>query len=276
MSIYWTASEEIMLPCIQDKYLKIDLLSGDHSFGHLISGEVKVIIADQTYILKPGDTWFCPRNQLATFIKYSKDGKPYKSITISLREERLKAYYTRHEPVLTPCQGHSIRSYETHPLLESFFGSLLPYFELEEGIPPAIVSVKLEEAITILRTLDATIDRCLANFSLPGKIDLVDFMEKNFMFNMPLLKFAYFTGRSLTTFKTDFKKAFAVSPQRWLTQKRLELAHYQLSEKNRKPADIYLEAGFENLSHFSFAFKKHFGYSPTEVPRGAGELIIKN
>jgi AraC-like DNA-binding protein len=265
MSIYWTSPQEIMLPCILDKYYKHELLSGDHTFGRLISGEVKVIIADQTHTLKPGDTWFCPRNQLATFIKYSKDGQPYKSVMISLRTARLKDYYSRHEPVQKDHQNHGIRQYEDHPLFESFFGSLLPYFGMEEGVPPAIVSVKIEEAITILRTLDSSIDRFLSNFSEPGKIDLADFMEKNFMFNMPLQQFAYFTGRSLTTFKTDFKKAFQCSPQRWLTQKRLELAHYQLREKHRKPADIYLEAGFENLSHFSFAFKKHFGYSPTEL-----------
>ncbi|SEW53733.1 helix-turn-helix domain-containing protein [Chitinophaga arvensicola] len=265
MSVYWNAPQEIMLPCEQDKYFERELISGDHTFGRLISGEVKIIVADQTYLLKPGDTWFCPRNQLATFIKYSKDGKPYKSVTIYLRTERLKAYYTRYPFEMTPDQHHGIRRYENHPLLESFFGSLLPYFEMEEGIPPAIVSVKIEEAITVLRTLDHRIDRFLANFSEPGKIDLADFMEKNFMFNMPLQKFAYFTGRSLTTFKTDFKKAFDVSPQRWLTQKRLELAHYHLSERHHRPADVYLEAGFENLSHFSFAFKKHFGYSPTEA-----------
>lgn len=265
MSEYWTAPQEIMLPCIQDKYFKIELLSGDHTFGRLISGEVKVIVADQTHILKPGDTWFCPRNQLATFIKYAKDGQPYKSVTISLRAERLKDYYTRHEVSPKPRQHCGIKYHENHPLLESFFNSLLPYFEMEEGIPPEIVAVKMEEAITVLRILDPSVDRCLANFSEPGKIDLADFMEKNFMFNMPLQKFAYFTGRSLTTFKTDFKKAFSLSPQRWLTLKRLELAHYQLSERNQKPADIYLEAGFENLSHFSFAFKKHFGYTPTEV-----------
>lgn len=265
MAKYWSSPQEIKLPCIQDKYFKYELLFGDHSFGRLISGEMKVIVADQTYTLKPGDTWFCPRNQLATFITYSKDGNPYKSLTISLREERLKAYYTRHEPTLAPNQKYGIRHFENHPLLESFFNSLLPYFELEENVPVAIVSVKIEEAITILRTLNPDIDRCLANFSEPGKIDLVDFMEKNYMFNMSLQKFAYLTGRSLTTFKTDFKKTFHASPQRWLTQKRLELAYYQLSEKKRKPADVYLETGFENLSHFSFAFKKHFGYPPTEV-----------
>lgn len=86
------------------------------------------------------------------------------------------------------------------------------------------------------------------------------------MFNLTLEKFGYLTGRSLTTFKRDFKKAFNSSPQKWIIQKRLELAHYQLSEKGRKPKDLYLEIGFENLSHFSFAFKKHFGYAPTELP----------
>ena len=72
-------------------------------------------------------------------------------------------------------------------------------------------------------------------------------------------------GIDLTTFKRDFHKAFHTTPQRWLTQKRLELAHYQLSKKNRKPVEVYLETGFENLSHFSFAFKRHFGYTPTAL-----------
>jgi AraC-like DNA-binding protein len=90
-------------------------------------------------------------------------------------------------------------------------------------------------------------------------------MERNFMFNMPLEKFGYLTGRSITTFKRDFKKAFNTSPQRWLTQKRLELAHYQFVEKNKKPIDVCYEVGFENLSHFSYAFKKQFGYTPTAL-----------
>ncbi|MNY56378.1 Virulence regulon transcriptional activator VirF [compost metagenome] len=81
---------------------------------------------------------------------------------------------------------------------------------------------------------------------------------------MPIEKFGYLTGRSLTTFKRDFAKAFNTTPQKWLTQKRLELARYQLIEKNRKPIEVFYEVGFENLSHFSFAFKKQFGKNPTE------------
>ena len=36
-------------------------------------------------------------------------------------------------------------------------------------------------------------------------------------------------------------------------------------KKNKKPSEIYLELGFEALPHFSFAFKKRFGYAPTEL-----------
>jgi AraC-like DNA-binding protein len=82
---------------------------------------------------------------------------------------------------------------------------------------------------------------------------------------MPIEKFGYLTGRSLSTFKRDFKKAFNTTPQKWLTEKRLRLAHYQLTEKRRKPIDVFYEVGFENLSHFSYAFKKQYGISPTEL-----------
>jgi AraC-like DNA-binding protein len=132
-------------------------------------------------------------------------------------------------------------------------------------LPEEIASLKITEAISILRTIDSEIDHVLANFEEPGKIDIVDYMEKNFMFNLPLEKFGYLTGRSLTTFKRDFQKSFNTSPQKWLTQKRLELAHYQFVQKKMKPIDVCYEVGFENLSHFSFAFKKHFGYAPTEL-----------
>jgi hypothetical protein len=56
-----------------------------------------------------------------------------------------------------------------------------------------------------------TKDDVLANFDEPGKMELVSYMEKNFLFNMPIEKFGYLTGRSLTTFKRDFKKAFDIN-----------------------------------------------------------------
>jgi AraC-like DNA-binding protein len=36
-----------------------------------------------------------------------------------------------------------------------------------------------------------------------------------------------------------------------------------IKEKGEKPSDVYLEVGFEDLSHFSCAFKKEFGTAPS-------------
>ena len=123
-----------------------------------------------------------------------------------------------------------------------------------EDLPEAIASLKITEAISILRAIDGGIDSVLANIEEPGKIDMVNYMERNFRFNLPLKKRSFLTGRSLTTFKQDFGKAFNTTPQKWLTRKRLELAQYQFVEKNKKPIDVYYEVGFENFLHFSYAF----------------------
>ena len=259
-------SPEIKLSRFEEKYFSSEIFLDHHVLVWFLSGEAKIVLADSSHIFVSGDIILFPRNQLATFINYPKDGWAFKSVVLNLTVNRLKDFYVKHDTKpLTKKYRSQIITFKKHPLLKSFQVSLMPYFEMQDVLPENIASIKVEEAINIIRTVEPGIDNLLANFEEPGKINLTDFMEKNYMFNMTLDKFARLTGRSLSTFKRDFNKAFKTTPQKWLTQKRLELAHYQLSEKKRKTVDVYFEAGFENLSHFSYAFKKHFGYSPTEV-----------
>jgi AraC-like DNA-binding protein len=261
----WNPSAEMVLSCLSEKYLKNEVMLNDHCFVRIISGEVKVVLSDTSQIFGPGDTILFPRRQLSTIIQYPKDNKAYKCVLIIFKKGRLRDYYSHNPAHISTKRSPAVKSYEKHPLIESYFSSLLSYFELQDELPEKLLALKIEEALTIIRTIDDSVDTFLADFSEPGKMDLVDFMEQNYMFNMPLAKFSYLTGRSVTTFKRDFTKIYCISPQRWLTNKRLNLAHYLLSQKKRKPVDIYHEVGFENLSHFSYAFKKHFGYAPRKL-----------
>jgi AraC-like DNA-binding protein len=257
-------TEDIKLSCYQDKFSKSDILFEHHMLIWFISGETKIVCTEGIYMFKKGDIFLIPRNQLATIINYPTNGLPHKTVVMHLTTKWLRNFYAKLNARPAKKDAQTIKHYTNHLLLESCLSSLIPYFEMTD-LPKDIANLKITEAVTILRSIDISIDNILANFEEPGKIGLADYMEKNFMFNMPLEKFGYLTGRSLTTFKRDFKKVFATTPQRWLTKKRLDLAHYQFVEKKRKPIEVCYEVGFENLSHFSFAFKKQFGYTPTEL-----------
>jgi len=256
---------DIKLSSFEDKFFKDEILFEHHMLVWFISGETKVIQADATYLFKAGDIFLIPRNQLATIINYPSNGFPHKTVVMHLTTDRLKSFYADLHIKTKGAPLQKTHHFRKHPLLESCLASLIPYFDVPGTFPGHIAAMKIKEAISILRTIEPEIDDVLANFEEPGKIDLAAFMEKNFMFNMSIEKFGYLTGRSLTTFNRDFKKTFHTTPQKWLTKKRLELAFYHLKEKQHRPVDVYLEVGFENLSHFSHAFKKQFGYAPTAV-----------
>ncbi|OCX53386.1 AraC family transcriptional regulator [Mucilaginibacter sp. PPCGB 2223] len=258
-------TKDIKLSCYEDKLFKSDLMFEDHMLVWFISGETKIVQADATFYFKTGDIFLIPRNELATIINYPQNGLPHKTVVMHLSTERLKKFYEKIGVSKNMQPKQKIYSFSNHPLLESCLASLIPYFNVEGEFPESLAALKIEEAISILRVIDPGVDSILANFDVPGKIDLVNFMHRNFMFNMSLEKLGYLTGRSLSTFNRDFKKLFNETPQKWLTDKRLELAYYHLTEKKKKPTEVYLEVGFEDLSHFSFVFKKKYGRSPNQL-----------
>lgn len=256
---------DIKLSLYQGKIFKTDVVFEHHMLVWLIAGESKIVLRDRSQVFGRGDAFFIPRNQLATVLIYAAGDTAHQAVAMHLTPKILHDYYLRH-PASGPLSAKSeVRLFRKHPLLQSCLASLVPYFDLQDALPETIASLKIEEAISILRSIDPGIDGLLANFDEPGKINLADFMEQHYMFNLPMERFGYLTGRSIATFRRDFKKAFRTTPQKWLTERRLELAHQQIAGGQRKPADVYFEVGFENLSHFSHAFKKQFGYTPTQL-----------
>ena len=128
-----------------------------------------------------------------------------------------------------------------------------------------LYKMKQEEAVLLLLKTYPDLVNVLFDFSDPGKIDIEAFMQQNYHFNVDINRFAYLTGRSLSAFKRDFERVFSLSPGRWLLQRRLKEAYHLLKEKKMQVSDVYIDLGFEDLSHFSFAFKKKYGVAPSQV-----------
>ena len=140
-----------------------------------------------------------------------------------------------------------------------------PYYNGTEQIDQTFADVKREELLLVLLKHNPQLADVFFNFGIPQKINLEEFMNRNFRFNISLERFAFLTGRSLSSFKRDFQKTFGTNPGNWLKKKRLDEAYFQISKHRTKSSKVYLEVGFEDLSHFSYAFKKQFGKTPTEV-----------
>ena len=256
----------IFVSCKKEKHYSRELILDQHALVHVFEGTLELFYADQVHRFGRGTTLLIPRNQLGRMAKLPENGEPFRSISILFPEPLLRKFYASRpeNPTQGKWKGHL--ALEQHPLLLSLFTSLIPYFDMRDELQQDLANIKIAECLTVLDACNPNVQRLLSSFHEPGKVDLAAFMEQNFLYNLSLEKFGYLTGRSLTTFKKDFRKVFKTTPGRWLTRKRLEFAHYQITVKKRKPADIFVEAGFENLSHFSFAFKKQFGYSPAAAP----------
>ncbi|MNY09696.1 HTH-type transcriptional activator RhaS [compost metagenome] len=149
--------------------------------------------------------------------------------------------------------------------ITSLFGSLIPYFDDNVQPTEGVANLKLQEGIYALLNNSDIFFPILFDFTEPWKIDLMEFMNNNFMDDLTMEQIAAYTGRSLATFKRDFQKISKLSPQKWMIKKRLEAAYIKLKEEGKKVQEVYVEVGFKNPSHFSTAFRKQYGFPPTEI-----------
>ena len=101
--------------------------------------------------------------------------------------------------------------------------------------------------------------RSLADSDAPS---VAEIMETNFRFNLLLEEYARLCHRSLSSFKREFQASFQMPPGKWLLGKRLDYAAALFRSSKRNVTEIAFDSGFEDVSHFSRAFKTRFGVSP--------------
>ncbi|QRR01383.1 AraC family transcriptional regulator [Dyadobacter sandarakinus] len=239
----------------------------DHALGIMLSGESYYYSNEGTFIMKEGTICLMRRNELFKKLKKAgPNGEPPSLISLFLDQKTLHRYAAENDiPRQNAYRGKAMTDLTGDMFLKGFFDSLLPYVDQPEKLSAKIAEIKTREAIELLLQNGDAFRRLLFDFQEPYKIDLEMYMNHNFKYNIPLSSFAKLAGRSLSTFKRDFTKIFETTPEKWLQQKRLEEAHYLIAKREMRPSEVYLEVGFENLSHFSFAFKKTFGLTPSEL-----------
>lgn len=243
-------------------------MAKNHVLMYVYSGEFLVEEGLKKTIISKGECVFIRKNHKVIMIKRPADSVPYKGIFMILKREFLHDFYNhldrRNIPEEQQKKLPSIIRINKNVNMDSLFASMLPYFDVNIVPQENLMNLKQQEAVYSLLSIDKLFYQILFDFTNPWKIDLRNFMECNYMYDLSMEEFASFTGRSLSTFKRDFKRIYDQSPQKWLIERRLQTAYQMIKEEGKRVKDVYLDVGFKNQSHFSQAFKKKFGIYPTE------------
>ena len=243
--------------------------SREYALNYVYSGEMILDNGSGKIPVRKGECVFIPRDHRITMYKKTYGGERYCGVFLMFTRSFLREMYTKLSlnKVRTTAgklDGGVIKLPKTVEL-SSLFASMTPYFDPDVKPRDNFMELKLQEGLMALLAIDERFISTMFDFNEPWKIDILGFMEENFTCDLSIEEIAHYTGRSLATFKRDFKKISDLTPEKWLIKKRLERAYELMNAGGKKVVDVYAEVGFRNPSHFSTAFKREYGMSPTAV-----------
>jgi AraC family transcriptional regulator len=96
---------------------------------------------------------------------------------------------------------------------------------------------------------------------------VLDYIEENISEVITLEGVAAIAGYSAFHFARKFTRAMAVSPGRYISQRRLENAMAELAAGRLSVAEIALNAQFSSQASFTRAFHRATGTTPKEYQR---------
>lgn len=157
----------------------------------------------------------------------------------------------------------SVYSFDYNEFIKRYVYSLLDISKLSKSIQKKLLDVKFEEIMLYLSaTYGTDFLYSLITTSSDYTQKFIRTIESNQLSKLTLKELAFLCDMSVSTFKREFEKHYAESPIKWFQNKRLEHAHYLLNQEQKNSSEVYLEAGYENLSSFIQAYKSKYGATP--------------
>lgn len=247
-----------------------DIWSHLNYFVYVLSGKMEWQTQQSSYQIHSGDSIFVKKGGNIVHKYFEED---FCSLIIMVSDEFIRTVIREHPlslPADRPEGDDSVIPLVVDARLNAFFQSLFAYFFAAPSPPKALLHIKFKELILNLISSHTQKESLRYYFRLlgeSGKLSIPEIMEQNFTYHLSLREYAQLCGRSLSTFKRDFRDHYRLPPGKWLKKRRLKYSLHLLDATDMTVNEIAFTSGFANTSHFIQEFKKVYGKPPLRFKR---------
>ena len=236
------------------------------TFSYVLSGTKYMLVNNKEYFLKAGDLLFIPGNSVVfTFIPQQVPG--FESINVMTQDTGWSFNTLLNAQTNDAIIVSSALIKRSAPTQEKDFER----FKKNVSTGTLSANEKKEDCIHFLSRLASSL---ISDTSFANDVKGSDFNERekiktvlldNMYTAASVAAIADQCHMSVSTFKRKFEILFGVPPKTFKRRVCLQTAYFGLKTGNYKVSDLPDSVGFENFSHFSYAFKKQFKVSPSAI-----------
>lgn len=258
---------DIVESCIHTKIMRGSMFLKDHLLLFVLKGSNTLTINGEEYRINKNEMILVHKATKFDFVKrWDETNQEYYDGLMFFIKDDFLLDFMKMKNIKKPKSIIKARI-GVKPLshrLATFVQSIKNYFDAPEAIDEHLIKIKMLELLYDIAETDNNLLLQLLQLKKQAPSDISNIIEKNYMSPVSLDELAYLCGRSLSSFKRDFKAIYNESPASYIREKRLVKAQQLLRVSDMPIQDICYATGFETVSHFSRLYKSRFGYTPSE------------
>ncbi|MCM1128866.1 MAG: AraC family transcriptional regulator [Alistipes senegalensis] len=245
-----------------------------HTLMMVLEGSARLTYGKQSITVHQNEMVLLEK---ATAIHIRKTGNAdgiFNSLRFFLNDALLKTFLTM-RPISVPVAKEEETALEANAMshcLVAFSASLKPYFNNPDAVNPGLLKLKIMEMLYDISECNPALFRRILQLRQPARMDIRQIVEQHYASPVTISELASLSGRSLSSFKRDFRHAYNQPPAAWIRERRLEKALEMLRYTALSVSDVCYALGFRNPAHFSRLFKERHGLPPSAILKAKNSL----
>lgn len=240
----------------------------------VIEGQKTMTFAETTVYPNDREIHFLSAGNCIASIEISKQTE-FRSILIFFDDKELGDFFLNNAGFIeraartTKATPSAYVAFRKDEFVTHYIDSLALILKMGTRLSIQMKRVKLQELLLYLLENHTQGFLAFKNRVQLGSTELTirKVVESNLVNNLSVGEMAFLCNLSASTFKRQFQKIYAESPNTWILVQKMQMAAKMLAKQKEKPAEIWFKLGFETHSGFTKSFKKHFGVAPKDYTK---------